>query len=77
MSYVRPKSLAWWAGVALIAMGFVAMFVPSNPVTMLSQVLAALVGTADASPVGLILGGLGLIGVRAKLERDLPPLGGR
>ncbi len=66
MSYLLPKSFAWWTGAASIAIGAIGVLRPdAGP---LSEVMGALLG-ADGSPVSLIVIGSGLIGLRAKLER--------
>lgn len=69
MRYFRPRSLTWWAGLAAVALGSASLAAPHYALTEMGRVVAALVGSADASPAGLILGGLGLIGLRDKLER--------
>jgi len=70
VSYLRPSSLTWWAGVLAVLTGVAAMALPqSYSVTEFGRLLAMFSGSADASPASLIFLGLGLIGVRAKLER--------
>lgn len=70
MSYFRPASLTWWSGVLAVLTGIAAMVMPdSYGVTEFGRLLAMFAGSADASPASLVFLGLGLIGVRAKLER--------
>jgi hypothetical protein len=80
MRYVRPRSLTWWAGTFLIAMGVVqAAGVPSGGEGTLGAVLGVLhalaggvatIGGAGASPAALIGLGLGMIGVRDAMIRN-------
>lgn len=83
MRYFRPRSLTWWAGVFLIAMGILqAAGWPSAWVEGadgLTGVLAALTGAltailggpgADVAPAALIGLGAGLIGLRDAMVRD-------
>jgi hypothetical protein len=83
MRYVRPKSLTWWAGVILIAMGVLqAAGLPSaweagaqgltGVLAALTGVLAALTGAGGeyASPGSLIATGVGMIGLRDALVRN-------
>ncbi|SIO36193.1 hypothetical protein SAMN05444722_1672 [Rhodovulum sp. ES.010] len=69
MRYLRFSSLSWWAGVVSIALGVLGIVAPSEEASQLGRVLAALLGGADASPAGLVVLGLGIIGLRDKLER--------
>ena len=70
MDYLQPTSLTWWAGVLACATGIGAMVLPdTGGLAHLAQFLALLAGTGDASPAGLLFMGLGLIGLRARLER--------
>lgn len=73
-SYVQPKSVAWWTGLVAVLVGLVLFFGWGTPdaqqhLGRVAVLLAALQGSADASPVTLIVTGLGVIGIRAKLER--------
>lgn len=71
LRYLRLKSVTWWAGAASIALGATGIFGLDNPAYgQLGTVLATLFGGGDASPAGLIVLGLGLIGIRDKLERN-------
>lgn len=68
--YFKPKSLTWWSGVVMALIG-ISMYGPIGDLPYLggfAQLFAAMAGT-DASPAALILGGTGLIGLRAKLGR--------
>jgi hypothetical protein len=70
MRYVLPKSLTWWAGLAAILIGFAALALPeSGPLGELAGVAAQIIGADDAAPATLITLGLGLIGLRDRLER--------
>lgn len=69
MRYFQPKSLTWWAGVCAFLLGLLLLTGEFQQLDQIARVLAVLLGGGDASPAGLILLGLGLIGVRDKLER--------
>lgn len=70
MSYFRPSSLTWWAGVMAVLTGAAIMAMPESfALTEIGRLLAMFTGSADASPAALIYLGFGLIGIRAKLER--------
>jgi len=70
MRYVHPKSMTWWAGVASIATGAAKIaFATSVPFAELGHLVSLLAGTGDSSSAALIYLGLGLIGVRDKMER--------
>lgn len=72
MRYVLPKSLTWWAGLAAILIGLAALSLPeSGPLGELAGVIAQLIGASDAAPATLITLGLGLIGLRDRLERAI------
>lgn len=71
MSYIQPRSMTWWVGVVAIVLGILQMMHPGAGWGELGIVLSAFVGSADASPAGLMLFGLSMIGIRAKLERAL------
>jgi hypothetical protein len=72
MRYVLPKSLTWWAGLAATLIGLLALALPeSGPLGELSGGIAMLIGANDAAPATLITLGLGLIGLRDRLERGL------
>ena len=68
MKYVHPKSLTWWSGIIALTIGLAMIVCDTCDLTEIGQVFAALHG-GDASPSGLIVLGLGLIGLRDKLER--------
>ena len=73
MRYVLPKSLTWWAGLAAILIGLAALALPEHgPLGELAGVIAMLIGANDAAPATLITLGLGLIGLRDRLERATP-----
>jgi hypothetical protein len=72
MRYVLPKSLTWWAGLVAILIGLAALALPeSGPLGEVAGVIAQLIGANDAAPATLITLGLGLIGLRDRLERGL------
>lgn len=75
MRYIRPRSLTWWAGVLSIATGLAAMILPGDPsLAEFGRFIALLAGTSDSSPAALMFLGLGLIGIRDKLERSFREL---
>lgn len=69
MRYFRPSSVSWWSGFAMIAMGFLTIFYPSHATNELGILLTTLMGGQDASPAGMVLMGLAVIGLRDKMER--------
>ena len=70
MRYVRPNSLTWWAGLLAMLTGIAALALPATgPLAELARLVALLAGSADASPAGLMFLGLGLIGLRDRIER--------
>lgn len=70
MRYVQPTSVTWWAGLAAIVLGVAGIGGLDDPQWgEIASVLALAYGGGDASPAALIVLGLGLIGVRDKLER--------
>lgn len=70
--YFRPLSLTWWSGAASCFVGGAVMFMPDSfALTETGRLIAMLAGGADASPAALIFLGLGLIGVRDRLERSM------
>ena len=72
MRYFQPKSLTWWSGVAAVLVGVASIALPaSGQLADVSRVVSMLAGSSDASPVGLISLGLGLIGIRDRLERAM------
>lgn len=74
MRYVRPKSLTWWAGLFSLCVGLAAMALPDDPqLSQMGALIGLLAGGGDTSPAGLIALGLGLIGLRERLETALKP----
>jgi hypothetical protein len=70
MRYIRPTSLTWWAGVLAMLTGAASLLLPATgPFSELSRLVALLAGSGDASPAGLLFLGLGLIGLRDRIER--------
>lgn len=71
--YFKPTSLTWWAGIASVLTGVALIFYPASYATnQFGAVLIALTGGygSDPNPSVLIYTGLGLIGIRAKLEEN-------
>lgn len=70
MRYIRPRSLTWWAGLMSVATGTANLALPATgPLAELARLVTLLSGSGDASPAALIALGLGLIGLRDRLER--------
>ena len=70
MRYIRPPSLTWWGGLLSFATGAASLVVPvTGPLADLARLITLLSGSGDASPAALIALGLGLIGLRDRLER--------
>ena len=70
MRYFRPNSLTWWAGLLAMLTGVASVTLPATgALGELSRLVALLAGTGDASPAGLFFLGLGLIGLRDRIER--------
>ena len=68
--YIQPKSLTWWAGIGSIATGVVGILIPdSYAANEIGRVFQMISGGMDSSPAALIFMGLGLIGIRDRLER--------
>jgi hypothetical protein len=72
MRYIRPKSLSWWSGAASIATGCALMAFPDHyGLGQFGVLLTMLAGGGDASPAMLIYLGLGIIGIRDRIERGM------
>lgn len=71
MRYFRPKSLTWWAGLASLTIGIMQLAGVGAWANELGRVIAILSGGQDASPAASLVLGLGLIGIRDRLERVL------
>lgn len=70
MRYIRPTSLTWWAGLLAFATGAASLALPAtDPLADLARLITLLSGSGDASPAALIALGLGLIGLRDRIER--------
>jgi hypothetical protein len=70
MRYIRPNSLTWWAGLFALLTGIATITLPATgPLGELARLVALLAGSGDASPAALIFLGLGLIGLRDRIER--------
>ncbi|GGO38120.1 hypothetical protein GCM10010991_34920 [Gemmobacter aquaticus] len=70
MRYIRPTSLTWWAGLLAFATGAASLALPATgPLADLARLITLLSGSGDASPAALIALGLGLIGLRDRIER--------
>lgn len=74
-TYFMPKSFTWWVGVAGTALGIAKAAGLNHPAFgAVADVIGALTdgGTginSGAAPATLIVAGLGLIGIRAKMSR--------
>lgn len=69
-TYIAPKSLAWWAGVASILIGIAPLFgINQQLVGGVGEIFNYLLGGGASSPSQFVILGLGLIGIRAKLSR--------
>lgn len=68
LKYLIPKSLSWWAGTLSVVLGFAMMFSDWAQLSSLAEILNQVNGGNDPSPSGLILTGLAVIGLRAKLN---------
>jgi hypothetical protein len=71
-SYVDPDSVAWWGGAFAIVLGVLGIFMPeSYAVTEFGKAVMLLLGGNEHSSPGMMIAfGMGIIGIRAKLERD-------
>jgi len=70
MRYIHPKSLTWWSGIFAIIVGVASVALPAQgALADVSQLVAMLAGSGDASPASLVFLGLGLIGLRDRIER--------
>lgn len=70
MRYILPASLTWWAGLLALLTGIASLALPSTgALGEVARLVALLAGSGDASPAGLIALGLGLIGLRDRIER--------
>ena len=70
--YFRPKSLTWWTGLAMIAVGIASLALPDSEVASeLAIAIRALTGEGASSPGMLIGSGLGLIGIRDAIQRAM------
>lgn len=69
--YFQPKSLTWWSGVAMVAVGVALMAGLNHPafggLASLLNLMAG--GGLSVVPAQLVFTGLGFIGIRAKLEK--------
>ncbi len=70
MRYLRPNSLTWWAGCLAMFTSVASLALPATgSFGEFSRLVALLAGSGDASPAGLMFLGLGLIGLRDRIER--------
>ena len=69
MRYVRPKSLSWWAGIAAIAVGGVQVYASGDLIHTIGVLLRGETASADLPGLAMIIAGLGIVGIRDKLER--------
>lgn len=69
--YFQPKSLTWWGGIFAIVLGVVGIVIPHDyRITEIGMLIMLLLGEGSGSPAMMIATGMGLIGIRAKQERD-------
>ena len=66
MKYIKPKSVTWWAGVAMVVMGGVLGIDDGYDLGASIDVLRAWTGGMGASV--LIAQGAGLIGIRGAMK---------
>ncbi len=68
---VLPRSLTWWAGAASVATGAGQIIAPdATALGQVGEIISMLNGAGSApTPATLIVLGLGLIGLRRKLEQ--------
>lgn len=71
MRYFRPHSLTWWAGIVSLIIGVMQLGGVGAWANEIGRVIAILSGGQDASPAASLVLGLGLIGIRDRLERVL------
>lgn len=70
--YFRPKSLSWWSGALMVVLGVAGLVAPQNLLsTEIGIALQALTGEGTGSPGLMIASGLGLIGVRDAIQREM------
>jgi hypothetical protein len=70
MRYLRLKSLTWWSGFSAVALGVAMLVLPNHPALgQLNELMGLLTNQGASSPAQMIFFGLGLIGLRDKLER--------
>ena len=70
MRYIRPNSLTWCAGMLAVLTGVASVALPATGAfDELARLVSLLAGSGDASPAGLMFLGLGLIGLRDRIER--------
>lgn len=70
-SYFKPSSVSWWGGIFAITLGILGAVMPdSYAVTEFGKAVMILLGGADNSSPGMMIAfGMGIIGIRAKLDR--------
>jgi hypothetical protein len=71
-SYFDYDSVAWWGGILAIVLGLLGIFMPdSYAVSEFGKLIMLLIGGSEHSSPGMMIAfGMGIIGIRAKLERD-------
>ena len=67
MKYFNPKSMTFWAGIFSLISGVALGVHEANPLGWHMDALANVLGPAS-SPALLVTQGLGLIGIRRKLD---------
>lgn len=69
-SYVAAESVTWWTGVTATLAGMAEAAGLNHPALgIVGNVISTLTGGDATSPAGLIALGLGLIGIKAHLNR--------
>jgi hypothetical protein len=71
LNYFIPRSMTWWVGAASVATGTAQIIAPdTTALGQVGEVISMLNGGGAApTPSTLIVLGLGLIGLRRKLEQ--------
>ena len=65
--YVKPRSMSWWAGVAMVAMGFLVGLSEAVDLRGWEAVIAAWTGGVPANV--LLLNGASVIGIRGAFDK--------
>ena len=68
--YIKPRSLAWWSGVVMLASGIIMAAAEGFPTVAPIAVALHAAWGMDAAP--LIAAGLGIIGLRGAIPTPAP-----